>query len=66
MYHVRTVNQMILNAENRGQHMLVKPLHQEMSSIRIIRTRQVKGIIQGYNLASGKWQPINVDSLYTL
>lgn len=67
MLHARTINQMIANAERYGKHLLVDlAIHFMPISVRIIRTRQVNGIMQGYVLATGKWQAIKTETLREL
>ena len=63
---VRTINTMIQNAENRGQYLMADyAMHSMPISARIIRARSVKGIIQGYVLASGKWVAIKPETIRT-
>lgn len=67
MYHARTINQMIVNAERYGKHLLVDLAGYSVpQSIRIIRARTVKGVTYGYGLATGEWRKINPDTLREL
>lgn len=67
MNHVRTINQMIKNAEQRGRHILADyAIHSMPISARIVQTRQVRGIIQGYIYPTCKWVAIKPETLREL